>query len=217
MRAMTRGRMLAIVAVLLFAAALRILGAGSYPVWTDEGWSIWASSDPTEVIGIVAADRHPPLYFAALSVWRTAAGNSRIALRWLSIAAGLLTVAVVYRIGADIFGRRAGLLAALLIAALPTAVYYAQEVRHYGWLALFSALSWLILLRYLRRPSRGLWVAYVISITAMLYTLYFGVFTLAAEGVVWGIAVFGDHRWADGNLWLLRVCPYKSRRGTGWG
>ncbi len=176
-------RLAPIVAVLVVAAALRILGAGSYPVWTDEGWSIWASGDPAQVIGMVAADRHPPLYFAALSVWRLAAGDSLIALRWLSIAAGLLLVAVVYRIGADGLGHRAGVLAALLIAALPTAVYYAQEVRHYGWLTLFSALSWLVLLRYLKRPSRALWLGYLLSITAMLYTLYFGVFTLAMQGI----------------------------------
>ena len=170
-------------ALLLFAAALRILGI-SYPVWTDEGWSIWASSDPTQVIGILAADRHPPLYFAALSLWRIPAGDTHLALRFLSIAAGLILVALVYRIGADVFGRPAGIFAVLLFAALPIAVYYAQEIRHYGWLALFSALSWLIFLRYLKRPTRSLWVAYVLSITAMLYTLYFAVFTLAVQGVI---------------------------------
>jgi 4-amino-4-deoxy-L-arabinose transferase-like glycosyltransferase len=183
-----------IVAVLLLAAALRILGAGGSPVWTDEGWSAWASSDPAQVIGIVAADRHPPLYFAALSAWRQVAGDSRIALRLLSIAAGVITVAAVYRIGADWFGRRAGLLAALLLAALPSAVYYAQEVRHYGWLSLFTALSWLVLLRYLRKPGRALWVGYVLCITAMLYTLYFGVFTLAAQAVTVLLAAIGDWR-----------------------
>lgn len=175
--------------VLILAAALRIIGAGHFPVWTDEGWSIWASGDPSQVIGIVAADRHPPLYFAALSGWRVAAGDSHLALRFLSIAAGVMMVAVVYRLGADWFGRRAGLLAALLFAALPTAVYYGQEVRHYGWLALFTVLSWLVLLRYLKRPKRGLWLAYVLSATAMMYTLYFGAFTLAAQGVVGLITV----------------------------
>ena len=68
-------RLLPVVAVLLIAAALRIVGASGYPVWTDEGWSIWASSNPAQVIGIVAADRHPPLYFAALSLWRLAAAT----------------------------------------------------------------------------------------------------------------------------------------------
>ncbi len=181
--------------VLILAAALRIMGAGHYPAWTDEGWSIWASNDPAQVIGIVAADRHPPLYFAALSVWRIAAGDSHVALRLLSIAGGLLLVAVVYRLGADWFGRRAGLFAVLLLAALPIAVYYAQEVRHYGWLALFAALSWLVFLRYLRKPSRALWIGYVLSITAMLYTLYFGAFTLAAQGVIGLAAPFfvGTH------------------------
>ncbi len=177
-------RLLPVVAVLLVAAALRIVGAGGYPVWTDEGWSIWASSDPAQVIGIVAADRHPPLYFAALSLWRMAAGDSLLALRFLSIAAGVIAVAVVYRLACDVFGRRAALIAALLIAALPSAVYYAQEVRHYGWLTLFSALSWLILLRYLRRPGWRWWIGYVLSLAAMLYTLYFAVFTIAAQVVV---------------------------------
>src|SRR5215213_1978469 len=106
--------LLPILLLLLLAAALRILGAGSYPVWTDEGWSAWATSDPAQVIGIVTADRHPPLYFVALSLWRQAAGDSRLALRFLSIVGGLLTVAIVYGIGADMFGRRAGVFAALL-------------------------------------------------------------------------------------------------------
>ncbi len=174
--------LLPVLLVLMLAAALRILGAGSFPVWTDEGWSAWASSDPAQVISIVAADRHPPLYFAALSVWRQAAGETHLALRWLAIAGGLLTVALVYRLGADVFGRRAGVFAGLLFAGLPAAVYYTQEVRHYGWLTLFTALSWLLLVRFMRRPSAGLWLAYMLSLAAMLYTLYFGAFTLAAQG-----------------------------------
>ncbi len=181
-------------AALLLAAALRIIGAGGYPVWTDEGWSIWAASSPATVIERVAADRHPPLYFAALSLWRIPAGDSHIALRFLSIAGGLILVAAVYRIGADWFGRRAGVFALWLMAALPAAVYYGQEVRHYGWLATFSALSWLIFLRYLRRPRRSLWIGYVLSVAALLYTLYFGVLTLAVQGVVGVIALGVDFR-----------------------
>ncbi|HVU14284.1 MAG TPA: hypothetical protein VHD90_23560, partial [Phototrophicaceae bacterium] len=94
----------------------------------------------------------------------------------------------------DVFGRRTGIYALALFAALPIAVYYAQEVRHYGWLALFSALSWLIFLRYLRKPSRGLWIAYVLSITALIYTLYFGAFTLLMQGIVVLVVPFSDQR-----------------------
>ncbi|MEP7291152.1 MAG: glycosyltransferase family 39 protein [Chloroflexota bacterium] len=204
---------LLVTAILLLAAALRISGAGSIPVWTDEGWSAWATRDPAQVIGMVAADRHPPLYFAVLSVWRQAAGDSHLALRFLSIAAGVLTVAAVYRIGADWFGRRAGVLAAVLFAALPAAVYYGQEVRHYSALTLLTALSWLVLLRFLRRPSKALWVAYVISVAAMLYTLYFGAFTVAAQGVagliVVTVGIYKNRRAGDLNETKFRGRPYE--------
>ncbi|MFQ3566820.1 MAG: glycosyltransferase family 39 protein [Aggregatilineales bacterium] len=172
-------------AVLLLAAATRIGGVGSWPVWTDEGWSVWAASAPSlgETIQRVAEDRHPPLYFAALHLWGGLAGESRLALRFLSIGAGLLTVAAVYRIGADAFGRRAGVLGALLLAVLPTAVYYGQEIRHYGWLMLFTTLLWLFALRYLRRPRFSTWLGAALSLTLILYTLYIGLLVVGALAV----------------------------------
>lgn len=172
-------------AVLLLAAAARIGGVGSWPVWTDEGWSVWAASAPDlgETILRYAQDRHPPLYFAALHLWGGLAGDSRLALRFLSIGAGLLTVAAAYRIGADAFGRRAGALGALLLAVLPSAVYYGQEIRHYGWLMLFATLLWLFALRYLRRPRPSSWLGAALSLTLILYTLYIGLLVVAALAI----------------------------------
>ncbi len=175
-----------VILILIFAAATRIINVGSWPVWTDEGWSIWATDDTRldVVLDNLAHDRHPPLYFVALRGWRSLAGDSPLALRYLSIAAGLLTVAVTYRVGADVFGRRAGLYAALLLAALPIAVYYSQEVRHYGWFTLFVMLSWLCFLRYLQRPHLGILLGYILSLTLAFYTLYFAVLPLAIQIVV---------------------------------
>jgi hypothetical protein len=165
---------------------VRIIGAGGFPVWTDEGWSIWAASSHQfdRILNIVAQDRHPPLYFLALSAWWSLAGESRLALRFLSIAGGILTVAVTYRIGTNVFGRRAGLFAALLLAVLGSAVYYSQEVRHYGWLTLFTALTWLCFLDYLRKPRRSVWIAYLVSIAFTLYTQYFGALAFAIQAFV---------------------------------
>ncbi len=172
-------------AVLLLAAAVRIGGVGSWPVWTDEGWSVWAASAPdlSATIRRVAEDRHPPLYFAALHLWGGLAGDSRLALRFLSIGASLLTVAAAYRIGADAFGRRAGVLGALLLAVLPSAVYYGQEIRHYGWLMLFTTLLWLFALRYLRQPRPSAWLGAALSLTLILYTLYIGLLVVVALAV----------------------------------
>src|SRR3954471_9525844 len=119
-------RLLEITLVLLLAAATRIIHSSSYPVWTDEGWTIWAvqSHDFGTVVNTLANDRHPPAYFLALSAWSSLTGDSRLALRYLSMMIGLLTVALVYRMGRDGYGHRAGLYAALLMAVLSMPIYY---------------------------------------------------------------------------------------------
>ena len=188
-----------IVLILLLAAATRITNVGSWPVWTDEGWSIWATdgSRLDTVLNNLAHDRHPPLYFAALWGWRSLAGDSPLALRYISIAAGLLTIAVAYRIGADVFGRRAGLYAALILAVLPVAVYYSQEVRHYGAFVLFVLLSWLCFLRFQKYPTFGKWLGYIASLTLAFYTLYFAVLPLAVQGVVGLVGAWRTYKKCD--------------------
>lgn len=175
--------LLEITLVLLLAAATRVINSSRYPVWTDEGWTIWAvqSHDFGTVVDTLANDRHPPAYFLALSAWSSLTGESRLALRYLSMMIGLLTVAAVYRIGHDQFGHRAGLYAALLMAVLSMPVYYSQEIRHYGLLALSTTFMSLFFLRYLRRPTLSRLIPYVLSIALMLYTQWLGLAILALQ------------------------------------
>ncbi len=179
--------LLPILAILLLAAAVRIINSSAWPVWTDEGWSTWAVSDHRLDVVLnreMTQDRHPPLYFVTLSAWESLAGDSRLALRFLSIAGGLLTVALTYRIGKDLFGQSAGIYGALLLSVLHMAVYYSQEIRDYGWLTFSVTFLTLWFVRYLRRPTWRRLVGYSLSVALMLYTLYFGVLFLAVQGVV---------------------------------
>jgi hypothetical protein len=179
------------VLILLLAAAARFHGAADRPVWTDEGFVTWATDDPSlRVIfdKVEEWDRHPPLHVFTIGVWRQIAGESRIALRWWAIAAGLLSTALVYRLGADWFGRAAGGYAALLFAVLEMAVYYGAEIRDYGWLVLAVCLMSFFFLRLLRRPDPALWIGYVLSIAFMLYTVYLGLLVLAVQGLILLIA-----------------------------
>src|SRR5258708_27301713 len=180
-----------------------MVNAGHTPVWTDEGWSTWAASDHNlgVILDRVAHDRHPPLYFMTLSAWWTLAGYSRIALRFLGIASGLVSIGAIYRVGLDWFGRRAALYAALLLSLLDVAIYYSQEIRHYGWLMLAVALMTLYFLRYLRRPRRSLLILYGLSIVFMLYSLYIGVLVVAVQVVV-GLFIWRGSRAAKRDLVL---------------
>lgn len=183
--------------ILLLAAAMRISGTADRTVWTDEGWSAWAASDDrvSVVEARLADDRHTPLYFITLSAWRQVAGDSRVALRYLAVLSGILSTAVIYRMSADIFSRRAGGYAALLFAVLGIAVYYAQEIRHYGWLVLSVCLMSLFLLRYLRHPRLKWLILYMVSVAFMLYTLYAGILMLAVQGGV--VLLIWRGNWRD--------------------
>jgi uncharacterized membrane protein len=189
-------RLSAILAILLLAAAVRIVNVSSWPVWTDEGWSTWAASDHRfdVILDKVAHDRHPPLYFLSLSAWSSVAGESRLALRFLSIISGLLTVALVYRLSADWFDRTTCAYAALLVAILQSVVYYTQEIRHYGWLIFASCLTLLLFLRYLRRPRLGILLLYMMSVALVPYIEYSGVLLFLVHVLVGLIAWRGTLR-----------------------
>jgi len=197
----TLAQFLPIIAVLLLAAWLRIINGAAFPVSTDEGWTTWAIAEPTyrTIVDILAADRHPPLYFLGLGYWSRLAGESRLALRAPSMLMGVLTVAMIYRIGADTFGRtaRAGRedvswYGMLMFALLPVAVYYTQEIRHYG--AFMAAVVWscLLFIRILRTPRVHLLLLYSLSVAIMLYLLYFAVWVILLH-VITGLLLWrGD-------------------------
>jgi hypothetical protein len=198
--------------VLVLAAATRIIHSSSYPVWTDEGWTIWAtqSHDFNTEVNTLANDRHPPAYFLALSAWSSLTGESRVVLRYLSVMIGLLAVAVVYRVGHDWYGHRAGLYAALLLAVLSMPVYYSQEIRHYGLLALATALMSLCFLRYLRRPTPRRLIPYVLATVLMLYTQWLGLAILALQ-IGYGLVIWRGTWRQKGYLfgaWLVAFILY---------
>lgn len=175
----------AILLVLLLAAAMRILGAAHSPIWSDEAWNIWATDGSVPLmLDRLAANHHPPSYFLALDIWQGIAGHSRLALRLLSISSGMLTVAVIYRIGKEHIGVAAGLCAALIFAVFEQPVYYGQSVRHYAWLLLAEALALWTFLRVLRRPTWPRLIAYGASVAFIAYTVYIGLVAVVMQALV---------------------------------
>jgi mannosyltransferase len=127
---------------LLLAAWLRFYRLAGQSLWSDEGNSVaLARAGLAEIAGRTALDIHPPLYYWLLHGWMRVFGESEVAVRSLSATIGVLLVAVVYRLGTQIFNRRVGLLAAFVAAVSPFQVYYAQEARMYALLALLGALT----------------------------------------------------------------------------
>ncbi len=198
--------LLALLAILLLAAALRFYRLDASSLWSDEGNS-WAmlSRSYGAIAQAAAADIHPPGYYWLLKLWSSLFGASAWAMRSFSAAAGVLLVLVVERIARLL--APAGeprlwlpLLAALVAATNPLQIYYSQEARMYMLLALAAAgLFWALLAQPLWQASaegsggsfsraRRTWLAaagYVLCAAVGLWTHYSFAIVLAAANLAW--------------------------------
>jgi 4-amino-4-deoxy-L-arabinose transferase-like glycosyltransferase len=164
-----KGPLVALAGVTLLAAALRFLWLGREGLWMDESASwLLTRGGLDRLAGYLRADVHPPLYYLALWVWVRLAGASETGMRALSALAGTATVPLLWLLGRDLLGgaagRRAGVLAALLLAVSPYHVHYSQEAKAYALLLLFVTASAWMLLRACDAPAgRGELAAWAIG------------------------------------------------------
>jgi uncharacterized membrane protein len=125
----------------------------------------------------------PPLYYALAWCWTQLTGTGEFGLRSLSALAGVATVPVAYLIGIELRGRRAGLMAAALVAVNPLLLWYSQEARAYALLVLLGAASLLYCVRALRHGRRRDFTLWGIASGLALATHYFALFPIAAEAI----------------------------------
>ena len=178
--------------ILLLAAGLRFHRIDAQSLWYDEGNSARIAERSIQLILEGAAgDIHPPLYYLVLSLWRGVFGAGETALRGLSAVSGIGLVGLAWWLGRRLFGIRAGLAAAALLAVSPFAVYYSQEARMYALLAVWAALAsaWIVTLalpgKQVRWPGAAL---YALATAADLYTHYAYPFVMIAQAVALGLA-----------------------------
>ena len=124
----------------------------------------------------------PPLYFVL--AWPSSKlGDPAIWLRLPSLLAGVALVPVTYWLGLLTVGRRAGLVAAAVIALSPHAIFYSVEARPYALLAVAVAGSTICLLRALATRRAAWWVAYGALCAAALCTHLTSAFALGAQAL----------------------------------
>jgi 4-amino-4-deoxy-L-arabinose transferase-like glycosyltransferase len=181
----SRSRTFWIVAGLtVLAAALRFatLGVQSYHhdeivtasrILRDGFW------DAMDAVGF--SESAPPLYYATAWAWTQLTGTGEFGLRSVSALAGIATVPVAYLLGAELSSRRAGIVAAALVAVNPMLLWYSQEARGYALFALLTALSLLYFVRALDRGRRRDSIAWGVASALALATHYFAAFPIAAE------------------------------------
>ena len=139
----------------------------------------------------------PPLYYVLSWFWAQAFGTGEVALRMLPAVLSVATVAVAYAAGRTLIDRRAGLIAAALMALNPLAVWYAQEARAYSLLMLLTALGFWFFARVLRGEGERVTnlVGWSLASSFALLTHYFAALVIVPEAVWLFLVVPKPKRW----------------------
>ena len=179
--------------VLLLAFALGANGLNADVIWIDELASVTFMGafnppySPAQIIDslMTHGPDHVPLFFLLGAGWAHLAGWTQFALRLISLFSGVLMIAWLYRFTSDTVNRHTAIVSALLMSTNVFASIFFHELRAYTLLLLLAVTHTWCYCRLASgtRPSK-LWILFVCSAIAMLYTHILGLVTLAGLGMI---------------------------------
>jgi hypothetical protein len=161
------GALLVLTAISAFIRTRQIGGE----LWSDEANTVGIATHSLSAIpGILRLGGGAPLYYALLHLWSDAFGSTESAVHALSVAFGLLAIPVAMWAGWSLFGRRAGYMAATLLAFNAFLTTYAAEARMYELVALLGVVCMASFLHafVFGRPAH-VWV-FTGALVLLLYT-----------------------------------------------
>lgn len=179
--------------VLLSGPALAELVIGGYrlggpAIWRDEAYTIDASSrSVSEIFALLRnVDAVHGLYYLLMHFVIALLGTSEQAIRLPSLVATMMAASLTAVLGRRLALMAAlpapsltGLLAGVLLTALPRTTYYAQDARPYALVTLFAVTATYLLVRVVADDRPRWWAGYCAALVA---TGAFNVFALLLVG-----------------------------------
>jgi 4-amino-4-deoxy-L-arabinose transferase-like glycosyltransferase len=175
--------------ILVAAVALRLWGLGAKSLWLDEIMTVQkASMSFADMMGQIRQhDAHPPLFQIVEWLWLRL-GQGDAYARTPSLLAGVVCVWLCFLIARRLFGRKAGLAAAIMAAVSYFGIFYSQEARLHSFMTALFLGQVCLLLAILERRGKagwGLWIAYGLVGLASLYTYALCALTVGALGLLY--------------------------------
>lgn len=165
-------------------AAVAAWGIGRESFFLDEVASVaFARLDTPRLLDVLLErEANSSLYFLLLHPW-AAVAETEGAVRALSALFAVAAIPFTYLLGTKLFGRAAGVVAALLMVVNALWVRFAQQARGYSLVLLgVTAGTWLLLVAH-ERKSRGLWAAYAVTMSLAVYAHFFALFVVIAHAL----------------------------------
>jgi uncharacterized membrane protein len=179
-----RDTRLVLTGIVVLGSLLRVYALGAKSFWLDEIASVVIARMPGNSFWwwLWHEEGNMALYYVMLRPW-LGIHMGEATIRLLSALPGIASIPLMYLLGARLFGRRIGLLAALFLSLSTCAVVYSQEARGYSWLLLGVIASTYLFARLIERPTYGLAVAYALAAGVSFYFHYFGLLVPLAHAV----------------------------------
>lgn len=202
------GRIVILVALsTLLGLVLRIAMARRGGLWCDEAQFLWIVRMPTlrSMIDFLwHHECHPPLFYMAMRAWLGLFGDSEMSADALPVLLGMAIIPIAYRVGNQVFSRQTGLIAMLLMVAIPSSTLYSGFVRPYSLLPLLCLISLYMLWQCLTTGGIRNWAAHAVASLAMLFTHNWAWMVFGGEVIVVGICYLrGRVSRATFRQWLL--------------
>src|SRR5437588_7963348 len=97
-------------AVVLLGAVIRIVTIDNQSFWTDEALTVYETQLPLGAMlhTVAHIETTPPLYFVVVWFWAKLFGSGEVALRSVSMLAGIALVPIAYLSARELVSRWAG-------------------------------------------------------------------------------------------------------------
>ncbi len=152
--------------------------------WGDEAWTSMISRLPYEqMLKTTAGDFHPPGYYTVIEFLYKLFPPTEVITRIPSIVFFLLTIFMVYKLSSYVKGKQFGVLSSIVVAVNPIFFKYAFEARNYTMFAFAATGSVFFLLELSKKFNRFRAVSFVLFTALGVYTHYYMLFILGAEGL----------------------------------
>ena len=176
------GSSLLLWAIVFAGAVLRLIALGHRSFWLDEIASVAIARRTAPLFWrtLWHDEGNMALYYVLLKPWLHF-GYGESTVRLLSVIPGVLSVPLMYALGARLFGRSVGLLSAALFALNTCSISVSQEARAYSLLVLLVLLSSYLFVRWMELAAYRTALAYAVVAGVTCYVHYFGVLVPAAH------------------------------------
>ncbi|MDN7023533.1 glycosyl transferase [Methanoculleus sp. FWC-SCC1] len=158
---------------------LRCYHPGYNPLWPGEGQTLhFAGQSLAGIWASMAGGEFAPPLFSGMENVMLLFGESEFVLRFIPALLGVLTIPIMYFVGATFRDKNTGIIAAALMTFSPFHIFYAQEAWAYAPMLFFFALSLPFYIKALRTDDLGSWVIFGILGSLAFWTHFYAFFPI---------------------------------------